>query len=308
MKEKTLVVMAAGMGSRFGGPKQVTPVGPNGEFIIDYSAYDAICAGFDKIVFIIKKDFQEVFDEKITKNLKDRIKVEYAYQDVSMVPSDVVVPSERVKPWGTTHAILCAKDKINGDFAIINADDFYGRDAYLKASEFFDNSLDKNEMAVISYPFSVTASLNGSVKRAVLNIDENGYINDLEESKIEIQDDKAKAESLVSKEVSIIDKDAPVSMNLFCFKNGFLKMMEEDFNNFIHQDEEKLLSGESLVPDTVKKYLLSNNIKLKNIVTSGKWAGVTYPDDLPMLKNTICDFINSGEYPENLWKSNNLKR
>lgn len=301
MKELTLVVMAAGMGSRFGGPKQITPIGPNGEFIIDYSVYDAIRAGFNKVVFIIKKEHKQIFDETITKNLRNKIKVEYAFQDINFfVPSDVEIPEGREKPWGTTHAILCAKEKINGPFAIINADDFYGRDAYIKAAEFLKSSEDSKEGAVIAYPFDVTSSKYGSVKRAVLNIKDD-YIIDLTESKVETVGEEAKCEPLNGSGAFFVSKNHPVSMNLFCFKEGFLDLMSNDFDEFIHQGADSLVKGESLVPDTAKKYLAKGDLKLKNITTTGLWTGVTFKEDLPELKQTIRNFIDENEYPESLW-------
>ena len=303
MQDLTLVVMAAGMGSRFGGPKQITPVGPSGEFIIDYSIYDAIKAGFNKIVFIIKKEHREVFKETIDKriNKDNNIKIEYVYQELENVPSDVKIPKERVKPWGTDHAILCAKEKINGPFVIINADDFYGRDSYEKAVKFLQEETDENTGAVISYPYGITASEFGSVKRAVIELD-GDYIKELIESKITTNGNIANCEPLDGSPNFTISLDHPVSMNLFCFKENFLDLLEEDFNKFIHQDEEKLLKEISSISETAQKYLKSNKLKLKNIVSNGIWTGVTYKEDLPKLKETINKLINDGEYPDNLWQ------
>lgn len=303
MQDLTLVVMAAGMGSRFGGPKQITPVGPSGEFIIDYSIYDAITAGFNKIVFIIKKEHREVFKETIDKriNKDNNIKIEYVYQELENVPSDVKIPKERVKPWGTDHAILCAKEKINGPFVIINADDFYGRDSYEKAVKFLQEETDQNTGAVISYPYGITASEFGSVKRAVIELD-GDYIKELIESKITTNGHIANCEPLDGSPSFTISLDHPVSMNLFCFKEKFLDLLEADFNEFIHQDEEKLLKGELVISETAQKYLKSNKLKLKNIVSNGIWTGVTYKEDLPKLKETINKLISDGEYPDNLWQ------
>ena len=298
----TLVIMAAGMGSRFGGPKQVEPVGPNGEFILDYSVYDAIKAGFNKVVFIIKKEHQKIFDETITKRLNGKIDIEYVYQELDNIPKDVKVPVGRTKPWGTDHAILCAKDKINEPFIIINADDFYGRDSYVKAIDFFKNSDIENECAVISYPYGITSSKFGSVKRAVIELD-GDYVTKLTESKITTKGNLAECVPLDGSAEFTIDVNAPVSMNLFCFKKSFLELLEENFNKFIHQDEEKLLTEESIISETVQKYLKSKKIKLKNIVSSGIWTGVTYKEDLPELKRTISKLINEGEYPINLWEN-----
>lgn len=300
MKDLTLVVMAAGMGSRFGGPKQIMPVGPSGEFIIDYSIYDAIKAGFTKVIFIIKKEHRDVFRDTIDKRIKDRIKIEYAYQELDNIPKDVELPEERVKPWGTSHAILCAKNQIDTPFAIINADDFYGRDAYEKAAKFLIESKDDSEAAVISYPYLTTSSKYGSVKRAIIEI-ENDYVTELTESKVTTENDVARCEPLDGTEPFNIELNHPVSMNLFCYKESFLDLLEEDFNEFIHQDKETILKGEALIPNTTRKYLKQGTIKLKNIVSSGLWTGITYKEDLPELQKTISDFIEHGEYPDNLW-------
>lgn len=302
MQDITLVVMAAGIGSRFGGPKQITEVGPQGEFIIDYSIYDAIKAGFTKVVFIIKKEHESIFKQTIEKRIDNRIKIEYAYQELENVPSDVKIPKGRTKPWGTAHAILCAKDKITGSFVIINADDFYGSDSYEKAIKFFNESTDPNEGAVISYPYGITSSPFGSVKRAVIEL-QGDYITELIESKIETIGNIAKCVPLEGNQPFTIELNHPVSMNLFCFKQNFLQDLEEDFNEFIHQDEESLLTGELVISETAQKYLHLGKLKLKNIVSSGIWTGVTYKEDLPKLQSTIKELIEQGKYPSNLWNT-----
>ena len=173
MKDLTLVVMAAGMGSRFGGPKQITEIGPSGEFIIDYSIYDAIRAGFNKIVFVIRKEHEQVFKNTIEKRVNGKILIEYAYQEINNLPIDSNVPKDRTKPLGTAHAILCAKELVNGPFAIINADDFYGYDAYKKVANYLKESDNMHEGVMISYPFIKTSSNFGSVKRGVIELSED---------------------------------------------------------------------------------------------------------------------------------------
>ena len=180
--EKTLVVMAAGMGTRFGGLKQIEPVGPNGEFIIDYSIYDAKRAGFTKVVFVIKEELEEVFKETIGKRLEDKIKVEYAFQRIDDIPK-LYLRDMREKPWGTVQAVLCTQHVVDGDFVVINADDFYGYDTFRKASQFLDESKSEEEYACITYPFHVTASKYGSVKRGVCFV-EGDYIVDIKESNV----------------------------------------------------------------------------------------------------------------------------
>ena len=302
MKDLTLVVMAAGMGSRFGGPKQITPIGPSGEFIIDYSIYDAIKAGFNKIVFIIRKESLDTFKNTIEKRVNGKIKIEYAYQENDNLPTYSNVPKERTKPLGTAHAILCAKKLVNGPFAIINADDFYGRDAYKKVAEFLNNSEDEKESVMISYPFIVTSSNYGSVKRGVINLSEDGkYVKEIIESSISIEKDKCLCTNLNTNEQFYIEKSHPVSMNLFGFKKNFMNMLEEDFNEFIKKDKEYLKDAEIFLPDTAKKNVANGNIKLRNIISKGLWAGLTYKEDLPELKEKINNLIKKGEYPENLW-------
>ena len=299
--KKTLVVMAAGMGSRFGGLKQIEPVGPNGEFIIDYSVYDAKKAGFSKVVFVIKKELESVFKETIGKRVEDKIEVAYAFQEKEDIPEEKKYLAEsREKPWGTMQAVLSAKSLVEGDFAIINADDFYGYDSYEKASLFMDENNNENEYACISYPYNATCSKYGSVKRGVCYI-ENDNIVDIVESKIEMKDGYGLAEALINGEVFEIELNQPVSMNMFVFKNKFFDYLEEAFNNYFKQEDEAILKGEALLPELVREKLKSNEIVLKNIVSKSTWLGMTYKDDLDELKESINSLIQKGEYPNNLW-------
>jgi len=302
MKDLTLVVMAAGMGSRFGGPKQITPVGPSGEFIIDYSIYDAIRAGFNKIVFIIRKEHENTFKDSIEKRVGGRIKIEYAYQEIKDLEEKGNVPQDRTKPLGTAHAVLCAKNLVNGPFAIINADDFYGADAYQKVATFLTTSEDFHEGAMISYPFIATSSKFGSVKRGVIEVSKDGnYVEKITECSISINDDKAICEDLNTKETFEMELTHPVSMNLFGFKRNFMDMLEQDFKDFIYKDKEYLKDAEIFLPDTAKKNIATGNLKLKNIISEGVWAGLTYKEDLEELEAKINNLITKGEYPTNLW-------
>lgn len=299
--QKTLVVMAAGMGSRFGGLKQIEPVGPNGEFIIDYSAYDAKRAGYDKIVFVIKKEIEEVFKETIGKRLEGKIKVEYAFQEIMDVPEGKEnIAEKREKPWGTVQAVLAAKDLVNGSFVVINADDFYGYDSYLKSAEFLDNNTQENEYAAINFPYDVTASKFGSVKRAVCYPKE-GEIKKLIESKITTMDGYALCEPLSGDEAFQIELNHPVAVNMFAFKNNFFQYLEEYFNNYFNNSEEFILKNEILLPELIKEKLDSEQIVLHNIVSNSTWLGMTYREDLDILKHNIEELIKKGEYPEKLW-------
>lgn len=299
--QKTLVVMAAGIGSRFGGLKQIEPVGPNGEFIIDYSAYDAKRAGYDKVVFVIKKEIEDVFKETIGKRLEGKIKVEYVFQEIMDVPEGKEnIAEKREKPWGTVQAVLAAKDLVNGSFVVINADDFYGYDSYLKSAEFLDNNTQENEYAAINFPYDVTASKFGSVKRAVCYPKE-GEIKKLIESKITTMEGYALCEPLSGDEAFQIELNHPVAVNMFAFKNNFFQYLEEYFNNYFNNSEDFILNNEALLPELIKEKLDNGQIVLHNIVSNSTWLGMTYREDLDILKNNIEELIKKGEYPEKLW-------
>lgn len=303
MKDLTLVVMAAGMGSRFGGPKQITEIGPSGEFIIDYSIYDAIRAGFNKIVFVIRKEHEQVFKNTIEKRVNGKILIEYAYQEINNLPIDSNVPKDRTKPLGTAHAILCAKELVNGPFAIINADDFYGYDAYKKVANYLKESDNMHEGVMISYPFIKTSSNFGSVKRGVIELSEDKkYVTGITECSIEIKDTLAHCTNLNTKEEFDMELTHPVSMNLFGFQKNFMDMLEIDFKEFIHNDKEVLKDKEVFLPDTVKKNIANGNLLLRNIVSESVWAGLTYKEDMEDLENKIHTLIENGEYPNNLWE------
>lgn len=303
MKDLTLVVMAAGMGSRFGGPKQITEIGQSGEFIIDYSIYDAIRAGFNKIVFVIRKEHEQVFKNTIEKRVNGRIKIEYAYQEINNLPIDSNVPKDRTKPLGTAHAILCAKELVNGPFAIINADDFYGYDAYKKVANYLKESDNIHEGVMISYPFIKTSSNFGSVKRGVIELSEDKkYVTGITECSIEIKNSLAHCTNLNTKEEFDMELTHPVSMNLFGFQKNFMDMLEIDFKEFIHNDKEVLKDKEVFLPDTVKKNIANGNLLLRNIVSESVWAGLTYKEDMEDLENKIHTLIENGEYPNNLWE------
>lgn len=299
MKEKTLVILAAGMGSRFGGLKQIEPVGPNGEIIADYSVYDAIRAGFTKVVFVIREEHLEYFKENITKKYEDKIKVLFAFQELDKVPSDVSVPPTREKMFGTTHALLCAKDLVSEPFVMINSDDFYGRSAYEIAANFLNNSNDSNEYLTVNYPICLASSKNGKVNRGVVKI-ENGYVIDIEESSITVTSDKVTAISKKTNEEKIITKDEPVTLNFFGFKTSIFKLLDEDFNEFIHGEITD--TNECFLPMTIKKNIYNGNIKLKAELSTSRWLGVTYKEDLGELKENIKKLIESGEYPNELWR------
>ena len=303
MEEKnlTLLIMAAGMGSRFGGLKQIEPVGPNNEFIIDYSVYDAIKAGFNKIVFIIKKENYEVFKETIGKRVEDKIKVEYAFQDLNDLPNGYECPSDRVKPWGTAHAILSAKNLIHEPFAIINSDDFYGRDAYYTISNFLKEERKENTYAVVGYHVNNTLTENGSVKRGVCKVN-NNELEKLVESSIQKIDGIITATPLDGSMPFTISQDTYVSMNMLGFNPTIFSYIEEHFPKFLNDNQDNILKCEYLIPDVLSMATNENYAKTLVIPTTAKWEGVTYKEDKEQVVKAIEKLILEGVYPQNLWK------
>ncbi len=297
-KNLTLLVLAAGMGSRFGGLKQIEPVGPNNEFIIDYSVKDAIKAGFNKVVFIIKEENYEIFRNTIGKRIEDKIEVKYVFQKMTDLPKEIVIPEERIKPLGTAHAIYCARDVVKENFAVINADDFYGEDAYIKAANFLSNCK-SNEYANISYEIGKTITKNGAVKRGII-FSENGFITDLIESSVEEVNKEIIASPLDGRDAFKIPFTQDVSMNLFCLTPTIFTYLENNITAFF-QNNADLLKCEWLLPDVVFASAKENNVKVKVIKTNSKHYGMTYKEDLEDLKKGILHEIENGVYKRNLW-------
>lgn len=298
-KDLTLLVLAAGMGSRFGGLKQIEPVGPNGEFIIDYSIKDAILAGFTKVVFVIKEENYEIFKETIGKRVEDKIKVEYVFQKNTDVPNTINIPVERIKPLGTAHAIYSTRGVINENFATINADDFYGRDAYMKAAEFLKNCED-NEYGMVAYKVGNTLTENGSVKRGVV-FEENGNLNQIIESSIVEKNGFAECSPLSGEETFSINLDNPVSMNLFCLTRNLIDYVCENIEYFFNDSNNDLNTCEYLLPNAVFASSLKENKPIRVITTDSKYLGMTYREDLEVLKQGILNEIEKGTYDRNLW-------
>ena len=292
----TLLILAAGMGSRFGGLKQMEPMGPNDEFIIDYSVYDAKMVGFNKIVFVIKEEMYDEFKKTIGSRVEGKIDVEYVFQKGENIPVDKKF--DRVKPWGTGHAILAAKDVINENFAIINADDFYGRDAFKKAYDFLQIATDKN-FGLVGYRAVNTITENGSVKRGVCEL-ENGKLVGINESSIEKVRDHIHCTSLVDGNEYDIELNRLVSMNMLLFTPKIFEYLENDFLEFFEnlKDENK---DEFLIPEVVDKHIKNGDITVDVIETSSVWYGVTYKEDKDSVKNAIKSLIDNNEYKENLW-------
>jgi len=292
----TLLILAAGMGSRFGGLKQMEPMGPNGEFIIDYSVFDAVKAGFDKIVFVIKEEMYNEFKNTIGKRVETHVNVEYVFQKIEDIPIDKKY--NRIKPWGTGHAILSAKNVINENFAMINADDFYGKNSFIKAYNFLEDATNNN-FGMVGYKAVNTLTENGSVKRGVCEID-NGKLSGIIERSLVRDGDLINCESLTDKVKFSIELDRLVSMNMLLFTPKIFEYLEEDFIDFLNsmKDEEK---DEFLIPEVIDKHIKNNDITVDVIETDSKWYGVTYKEDKESVKNSILELIESGDYTFNLW-------
>lgn len=295
----TLVIMAAGMGSRFGGLKQIEPVGPNGEFIIDYSIYDAIKAGFTKVVFIIKEENYELFRDSIGKRIEGKIAVEYVFQKNDNIPDDVELPSDRVKPLGTGHAILCCKDVVDEPFVIINADDFYGREAYQVAADYIKNNSVEYKYGLIGYYVKNTLTENGSVKRGVCEVN-GSKLNKLIESNVERKGEEIIASPLDGSDSFVVEPDSKVSMNMFVFYPNIFATLEKDLVYFLKNTKD-LSKDEYLIPDIVFDHLKKGDIECEVLENNAVWKGITYTTDLIDLKEHVKTEIERGVYPVDLY-------
>ena len=299
---KTLLILAAGMGSRFGGLKQIEGVGPNGEFIIDYSVYDALKAGFNKIVFVIKEENYEIFKETIGKRVEPYIKTEYVFQDNSNLKEEYQEKlNKRVKPLGTGHAILCAKEKIKEPFAIINSDDFYGYDAYLKAANYLD-TIKENHYGLIAYQLGNTLTPNGEAKRGVCEVNEKNELIKLTESKVILNNDKVLVTPLEEKESFETTKDSIASMNFLLFTPSLFQILEERLDIFLESNKTNLDTCEFLIPIILNELVEEKKITVDTIKTTAKWYGMTYKEDKEMVVTAINKLIEEGYYPKTLWK------
>lgn len=294
----TLVILAAGMGSRYGGIKQIDPFGPNGETIIDYSLFDAIRAGFGKIIFIIRPELEQDFKDVFASKLDGKIPYEFAYQTLDLSPFGIETPANREKPWGTGHAILAAAKQINTPFAVINADDFYGKDAFKTMVHFLTSDQASTTHAMAGYQLSKTLSENGSVSRGVCESDEKGNLKNItERTKIYRKDGNIIAEE--PNEILELAEDCPVSMNFWGFQTSLLPKLEAWFKDFASKNIENI-KAEYYIPLTVKS-LMEEGHEIKIIPNSAQWFGVTYREDKADVQANLNKLTESGEYPSNLW-------
>lgn len=295
----TLLILAAGMGSRYGGLKQIDGIGPNQEPIIEYSIYDAVKSGFGKIVFVIRKEFDEAFRSRFDK-FSDKILIKYVYQEVN-VKVDGITIIEREKPWGTSHAVLVAKDVINEPFAVINADDFYGADSFNLISNFLVNDCSPSLMCMIGYTLNNTLSEYGTVNRGVCEVDEdNSLVEVIERTKIAKKDGIVRHNVGVNESSGVLDKNASVSMNYWGFHPEIFKEIEKGLNQFMRVNSENP-TAEYYIPNIVTEMIMAKKMSVRVIPTNDNWFGVTYKDDKPMAVATINKYITEGIYPKNLW-------
>ena len=303
MKPK-LVIMAAGMGSRYGGLKQIDPVDEYGNIIIDFSIYDALRAGFEDIVFIIKHEIEDDFKSAIGKRMEKHANVEYVYQQLDKLPQGFDIPEGRVKPWGTSHAVLCCKDALgDAPFVPLNADDYYGPEAFKIAYDFLTTHHGENEHCVIGYPVANTLTEHGYVSRGVCAVDQNGNLTDIHErTKVRMAGKGAEYTEDDGKTFIQIPETATVSMNMWGFNKGMMHELEEGFPKMLAKIlAENPLKGEDFLPEAVRRAIAANRASVKVIATHDRWHGVTYTEDKPALMEAIRQLKENGVYPEKLW-------
>jgi len=305
MTRPVLVVMAAGIGSRYGGLKQIDPMGPNGEIIMDYSIYDALKAGFDKVVFIIKRDIEEIFREKVGKRIEKFIDTEYVFQSINDVPEGFTVPAERVKPWGTAHAVRSCRNVVDRPFAVINADDFYGRNSFEVLYDYLKDAEDQPgnyQFCMVGFRIENTLTDHGSVARGVCTVSPDGNLIEIHErTRIEKFGNTAKYTENGEDWIDI-PYGTMVSMNTWGFTPGIFKELDERFPAFLDANRDNILKAEYFLPTVVDSLISEGKATVRVLPCRDRWYGVTYKEDKPVVKQALRDMIQSGIYPENLWR------
>lgn len=287
----TLLVLAAGMGSRYGGLKQLDPVGPAGETLLEYSVYDAMRAGFGKVVFIIRKEFARQFKEQVGSRFAHKIAVDYAFQELDALPKGFQVPEGRIKPWGTGHAVWVARPMVDGPFVVINADDFYGSEAYAAAADFFTGHgrTWPPQFFLAAYPLHTTLSEHGTVSRGVCSVDDDGYLQSVTEHT-----------AIGSLSECGLAADTPVSMNFFGFTPALFEFLEAQLITFL-QEHIREPKAEFYLPRAVATMIARKQAKVRVATAGGRWMGVTYADDKAKVQADLLNMIGCGAYPDNLW-------
>ena len=307
MKSTTLVIMAAGIGSRFGGGgvKQLTSFGPSGEIIMDYSIYDAMEAGFNKVVFVIRKSMFEDFRQVIGDRIAEKIPVEYAFQEMEDLPEGFEVPQGREKPWGTGQAILACKDIVKEPFAVINADDYYGKDAFRKVHDYLEKAGDKKSdifnFCMAGFVLKNTLSEHGGVTRGICRLSENGELSEIRETKNIIKTQQGAAAFMADGSTVTLDAESLVSMNFWGFTLDFMDELETGFRRFLSGLGENALIGEYLLPTIVDGLIKEKRVDLTVLPSGDKWFGVTFQEDVPYVKEAFAELVAKGVYPEKLF-------
>ena len=302
MKKPTLVVMAAGMSSRYGSLKQIDPVGNHGQLIIDYSIYDAVRAGFERVVFIIKRENEADFRAAIGDRLANHVQVAYAYQDLTDLPAGFTVPEGRIKPWGTTHAVLAAREILDGPFAVINADDYYGPEAFRLIYEHLSTHPEGDEYAMVSYLLGKTVSENGAVTRGICQTNNEGYLQGIvEQTGIEKEGDGGRITTQDGQTITFPGSTV-VSMNFWGFTGAFIDHAKRMFPQFLEKVlQTDAMKGEFYLPTAVGQLLEEQKAQVKVLKSSEQWFGVTFQKDKPMVVQSIARLTAEGLYPDNLW-------
>jgi NDP-sugar pyrophosphorylase family protein len=295
----TLLILAAGMASRYGSMKQTEGFGPSGETIMDYSIFDAIRAGFGKVVFIIRKDFAENFKANFENKLKGKIETGYVYQEMDSYVPGGRIPEDRTKPWGTGHAVLCAAEQINEPFAVINADDYYGPDAFKKAADFLRNECNEHTYAIIGYQLDKTLSTFGTVSRGVCQVDENYNLVAINE-RTSIYNDNGRVVYEEHGEKHEVPANSSVSMNFWCFHPSVFTKAKPQFEAFVTANMGNI-KAEFFIPLIADEFIKKEGDTIKVIPTLAQWFGVTYKEDAPTVKSNIDTLVRNGTYPPSLW-------
>ena len=299
-----LIIMAAGMGSRFGGLKQVTPLGPSGELIIDYSIHDAMAAGFERIVFVIKHEIEDVFKELIGNRIEKIVKTDYVFQELNELPEGYSIPEGRVKPYGTAHAVWCCRDVVKGPFMVINSDDYYGKDCFKLIYDFITKPVNDGikHLAMAGYILENTLTENGTVSRGVCEIDENYKVKELvERTKIAIIDDKAMYTEDDGKTWTELDRKSYVSMNCWGYPAGIFGEFDKELRTFLDGISSNPLKGEFYLPMMADKMTKDGIADITVLPVADKWFGVTYAEDKPKVMAALKDLADKGVYAQRLW-------
>lgn len=297
----TLLILAAGIGSRYGGFKQLDNVGPSGETIMDYSIFDALRADFEKIVFVISQDIEKEFNEVILPKFSDKVEIDYVFQETDMVPSGIQITNERKKPWGTGHAVLVAVDKLNEPFAVINADDFYGRNSFRIMADYLVSSENKTDFCMVGYQLDKTLSEYGKVARGVCKADHNNFLNVItERTNIEKLNDKIVFTEKDGQQVELSGKEI-VSMNLWGFKPSIFDYLENYFRKFIQKNSDNP-KAEFFIPIMITELIQNKQARIKVLESGDTWFGVTYREDKPAVVRRLKELVDQGLYPESLWE------